>query len=129
MHANLISNAGSKEAGHYAAIDIDERRALALETQQKLILNEVQLGDPKTCNAFADHCANWLVRDLAYDLCLARIQKDDGLMQQALGQLDDLLKNTLQEFCEEEAEKRIAAQQARAAEPDYEQFPWVLDHA
>lgn len=117
MQAHLISNAGLKEAGHYAAIDIDERRALALETQQKLILNEVQQGNPKTCHAFADHCANWLVRDLAYPLCLARIHQDGGLLLQAVAELDVLIQSTLQEFCEEEAEKRIAAaQQAAEAE-------------
>lgn len=113
---HAISNAGSKEASHYAAIDHEEIRQRALETQKKLILNEVQQGEAKACNAFADHCATWLIRDLAYDLCLARIQKDDGLLQQAVAGLDALLKNTLPEFCEEEAEKRIAALLASAAE-------------
>lgn len=114
MQPNLISNAGSQESRHYQAIDREELRERAMETQQKLILNEVQLGEPKTCNAFSDHCATWLVRDLAYDLCLARIQKDDGLLQQALAQLDTHIKNTLAEFCEEESEKRIAAAQQAA---------------
>ncbi len=81
---------------------------IALELQQQLILSELQQGDPVTSNAYASHCAGVITSDLAYALCLARIHKDAGLLQQALEQLDALLGDALRPFCEAEAVRRIA---------------------
>lgn len=81
---------------------------IGLELQRQLILSELQQGDPETSNAYASHCAGVINSDLVYALCLARIHKDAGLLQQALEQLDALLGDALRPFCEAEAVRRIA---------------------
>ncbi|HEJ3062529.1 TPA: hypothetical protein SL272_000861 [Pseudomonas aeruginosa] len=116
MQAHLISNTGSNEAAHYTAIAREELRQRAMIVQQSLVLNEVQQGVASTCNAFASHCSTWLDKDLAYALCLARILKDDALLQMALTDLDQHIAKTLPEFCEEEVELRIKQLQQRAAD-------------
>ncbi|WP_447593592.1 hypothetical protein [Aquipseudomonas campi] len=126
LHA--ISNAGSKESDHYRAIDLDERRERAMEALKAQILAEVDSGEPAACNAFADHCATWVDRDLSYALVAARIHSDAGLLQSALDELDAHIKNTRDEFASEEAEKRIAALQKKAEAGVYAMFPGVASN-
>lgn len=123
MQPHLISNTGAQEAAHHRTQSRADMAEVALALQQKLILNEVQQGEPATCNAYASHCAGALDSDLAYALCLARIHKDAGLLQQALADLDIHLLLELNEFSEQEARRRIADLQAHAqahAEASYE---------
>ncbi len=114
MQPHLISNAGAQEAAHYQAIDADDRRERALDALKAQILAEVDGGAPATCNAFADHCAIWVDRDLAYALVVARIHQDASLLNSALAELDKHITGTREEFAGEEAEKRIAALQKQA---------------
>jgi len=98
----MLNNTGTQVAATHAGDEI------ALERQQQLILTDLQQGEPATSNAYASHCAGALDSDLAYALCLARIHKDAGLLQQALEQLDALLGDAMRPFCEAEAVRRIA---------------------
>jgi len=110
LRAEVVRLSHTKAVGctHCQADDCTPMAQIALDLQQQLILSELQQGDPVTSNAYASHCAGVITSDLAYALCLARIHKDAGLLQQALEQLDALLGDALRPFCEAEAVRRIA---------------------
>lgn len=111
MHAHLISDTGSKEAEHYRAIDLQELRGNAFDNQLKLVLNELQLGEPKTCNDFAEFCAERLSNEIAYALCLAKINGDNDLHNNAVSDLNQHVENSRAEFTKAEVERRITAAQ------------------
>ncbi|WP_405118778.1 hypothetical protein [Pseudomonas leptonychotis] len=111
MHANQISNSGSQEAIQYQAIAHSERRVHSLEAMQKIVLNDIQQGDPQTSSAFADYCAENLSGEITMALCLARINQDSGLQMQALAELSAHVDKCHQGFSAQEVERRIAAAQ------------------
>lgn len=114
MHANLISNAGSKESGHYQVIAQDERRASSMSAMRSLVLTDIGYADPQTCSAFADFCAERLTSELTMALCLAKIHGDTGLLDQALADLEAHVKGCRKAFCEQEVDRRIAAAKVAA---------------
>lgn len=114
MHANMISNTGSLEAAHYHAMDLAERRERAMETLQKLVLNDLQQGDPQTCSAFAEFCAEGLDGEITLALCLSRIHGDTELQSQALAELCAHVDKSHEAFCAREVERRISTQQQQA---------------
>ena len=116
MQTHLISPAGTQESAHYAAIDREEKRERALEALKAHVRQDVKDHEPRTCNAYADHGANWFDKDVAYALCLARITGDAQLLQQALVDLDKYLAGELEEFIDEEAKARRARLLAQAEE-------------
>lgn len=111
---HAISNAGSQEAGHYAAIDRDERRERAQEELHLIVLNDIQQGCPQTTSAFADYCAENLDGEVTLALCLARINHDQGLQALAIAELQSHVDKSRAAFCAKEVERRIAHQQAQA---------------
>lgn len=117
MHQpHLISNAGSTEAAHYAEIDREEKRERALEVLQAHVRQDVKDHEPRTCNAYAQHCTTFFDSDVSYALCLATITGDEQLLQQALADLKQHLANELDEFVEEEAQARRNRLLAQAEE-------------
>lgn len=114
MHANLISNAGSKEAGHYQAVAQDERRSRSMSEMRSLVLTDIGYADPQTCSAFADFCAERLTSELTMALCLAKIHGDGGLLSQALSDLGEHVKGCRKAFSDQEVERRIAAAEVAA---------------
>jgi|GEM_PF-2032085 len=111
MH-HAISNNGAKEAEHYAAINRQEAIERAFDHQLKLILNQLQQGDPQTCSAFAEYCAERLDGEVTLALCLSRIHGDDNLQQQALAELRSHIDSSRADFCEFELGRRIARAEA-----------------
>jgi hypothetical protein len=108
---HAISNAGSKEAGHYQAVAQDERRSRSMSEMRSLVLTDIGYADPQTCSAFADFCAERLTSELTMALCLAKIHGDTGLLDQALTDLEAHVKGCRKAFCEQEVSRRIAAAQ------------------
>ncbi|MBB3103753.1 hypothetical protein [Azomonas macrocytogenes] len=80
-----------------------------LESLQERIASDISEGDPKTCNAFADFCANELNGSLIYAFCLARIQADDGLLKQTLDELDTCIETYREKFIDAETGLALAA--------------------
>lgn len=113
---HLISNAGSKEAAHYAGNEREEKRERALEIMQSHVRQDVKDHEPRTCNAYAQHCTTFFDRDVSYALCLATITGDEQLLQQALADLKKHLAAELDEFVEEEASARRDRLLAQAEE-------------
>ena len=88
----------------------DGLRQHAMDVQQKLVLNEVQQGGEAT-NAFAMHCAGSIPGDIAYALCLATVNDDWMLLDQALLDLGKHIQSALPQFAIQEVERRIRALQ------------------
>ncbi|HCF4988925.1 hypothetical protein [Pseudomonas aeruginosa] len=84
----------------------DGLRQRAMEVQQKLVLNEVQQGSEAT-NGFAAHCAVSIPNDITYALCLATINDDWKLLDQALLDLSKHVQACLPQFAVQEVERRI----------------------
>lgn len=106
MQPHLISDSGISESAHYRAIDREEMRERALESLKEQVRQDVKAGEPQTSNAYADHCSTFFERDLQYALCLARINGDTGLLQQALAELDKHIASELAEFVDQESSVR-----------------------
>lgn len=111
---HAISNAGSKESGHYQVIALDERRASSMSEMRSLVLTDIGYADPQTCSAFADFCAERLTSELTMALCLAKIHGDGGLLSQALSDLGEHVKGCRKAFSEQEVDRRIAAAKVAA---------------
>ena len=114
MQSHLISNASSQEAAYYQAIDMDEKRERALETMQVIVLNDIQSGDPQTCSAFAEYCAENMSTEVTLALCLSRIHRDAGLQKQAIAELNAQVDKLQHSFLAVEVERRIKVQLAQA---------------
>lgn len=108
MHSHMISNAASLEAAHYQAIAQADIRENAMETMKNLVLAELDQGEPATCDAFSEFCADRVKYDLTYQLCLSRIHQDDTLLQLALQELKEHVDDCRSAFCDAEVERRIA---------------------
>lgn len=100
MQATVITHPASR----------DGLRQRAMDVQQKLVLNEVQQGGEAT-NTFAAHCAANIPGDIAYALCLATVNDDWMLLDQALLDLGKHIQSALPQFAVEEVERRIRALQ------------------
>ncbi|HIE1750449.1 TPA: hypothetical protein ACXJUT_001966 [Pseudomonas aeruginosa] len=93
----------------------DGLRQRAMDVQQKLVLNEVQQGGEAT-NGFAEHCAASIPSDITYALCLATVNDDWKLLDQALLDLGKHVQACLPQFAIQEVERRIRALQLEGAQ-------------
>lgn len=114
LHPNLISNVDTSTAVYLRDLDRDDMRERADETLQMIVLNDIQQGDPQTCSAFADYCAERLSYEVTLALCLSRINRDAELQKQAMAELNAQVDKLQPAFVAVEVERRIKAELAQA---------------
>lgn len=114
LHPNLISNVDTSTAVYLRDLDRDDMRERADETLQMIVLNDIQQGDPQTCSAFAEYCAENLSAEVTLALCLSRINRDSGLQKQAMAELNAQVDKLQPAFLVVEVERRVKAMLAEA---------------
>lgn len=127
LHPHLISNTDASTAHHLSDMGRQEARERSLETMQLIVINDLQQGNPQTCSAFAEYCAENLSGEVTLALCLSRIHRDAGLQTQALVELHAQVDKCQPGFVAAEVARRIEAA-ARAAQAEAEARR-ELDHA
>lgn len=114
MHPHLINNADAYTARYLADIDRQEASEHAAESLELVVINDIQQGDPQTCSRFAEYCAENLNAEVTLALCLARINRDARLQQQAIAELNAEVDKSQAAFVVVEAARRIAVLQQQA---------------
>ncbi|MGQ7956477.1 hypothetical protein ACUTAF_01940 [Pseudomonas sp. SP16.1] len=114
LHPDLIKSA--KPLPYPGLPEREQARNRAIAAQQRLVLNELQQGEPATCNDFAQFCADRLDHDTRFGLCLSRITGDKAMQSLAGAWVADHVSKCRPLFVEAEVERRILAAKVEALE-------------
>jgi hypothetical protein len=105
LHPNLINSANPLP---YPGLpEREETRKRALAVMQRQVLNELQLGEPKLCHAFAQFCADRFDEATSYALCVSRIVGEKAEQKQADKLVTEHVEKCRPLFVDEEVERRI----------------------
>ncbi|MFV3386645.1 hypothetical protein ACNFCJ_14635 [Pseudomonas sp. NY15364] len=105
LHPELINSANPLP---YPGLpEREETRKRSMTAMQCLVLNELQQGEPKLCNAFAQFCADRFDEDTRYALCVSRIVGEKAEQKQADKLITEHVEKCRPLFVVEEVERRI----------------------
>ncbi|MDH1341879.1 hypothetical protein [Ectopseudomonas oleovorans] len=105
LHPELINSANPLPYPGLPEREAIRKRALGI--MQRQVLNELQQGEPKLCNAFAQFCADRFDEDTRYALCLSRITGEKAAQKLADSWVTEHVEKCRPLFVAEEVERRI----------------------
>ncbi|WFS20604.1 hypothetical protein P9K38_09810 [Pseudomonas sp. 905_Psudmo1] len=105
LHPDLINSA--QPLPYPGLPEREETRKRALGIMQRQVLNELQQGEPKLCNAFAQFCTDRFDEATRYALCVSRIVGDKAEQKQADKLVGEHVDKCRPLFVAEEVERRI----------------------
>jgi hypothetical protein len=107
LHPDLIKSA--KPLPYPGLPEREQARNRAIAVMQRVVLNDLQQGEPALCNAFADFCADRLAHDVRFGLCLSYITQDKGMRTLSSEWVRQHVEECRPLFVEAEVERRILA--------------------
>lgn len=107
LHPDLIKSA--QPLPYPGLPEREETRKRSMTAMQCLVLNELQQGKPKLCNAFAQFCADRFDEDTRFALCLSRITGEKAAQKLADSWVTEHVEKCRPLFVAEEVERRIIA--------------------
>ncbi|ATH82860.1 hypothetical protein CO724_17415 [Ectopseudomonas mendocina] len=102
LHPDLIKSA--QPLPYPGLPEREQARNRAMAVMQRLVLSDLQQGEPALCDAFAEFCADRLDHDTRYALCLARITGEKPLAGDWVAEHVEKCRPL---FVAEEVERRI----------------------
>lgn len=111
LHPEMINSA--QPLPYPGLPDREQARIRSMAVMQRLVLNDLQQGEPALCNAFAQFCADRFDEDTRYSLCLARITGEKPLAGDWVAEHVEKCRPL---FVAEEVERRIIAAKVAALE-------------
>lgn len=114
LHSEQIKSA--KPLPYFGLPEREELRQRTLDVMRRVVLNDLQQGEPALCNAFALFCSDRLDHDARYALCLSRITGEKGAQAMANVWVTEHVEKCRPLFVEEEIERRILASKFEALE-------------
>ncbi|MFI8608535.1 hypothetical protein ACIGFL_09445 [Pseudomonas sp. NPDC077649] len=114
LHPDLIKSA--QPLPYPGLPEREKARNRAIAVMQRVVLNDLQQGEPALCDAFAQFCADRFDEDTRYALCLSRITGEKAAQKLADGWVTEHVEKCRPLFVAEEVERRIVAAKFAALE-------------
>lgn len=114
LHPDLIKSA--QPLPYPGLPEREQARIRSMAVMQRLVLSELQQGEPALCDAFAQFCADRFDEDTRYALCLSRITGEKAAQKLAGDWVTEHVDKCRPLFVADEVERRILAAKFAALE-------------